>query len=114
VFQFGSGILQAIWGCLPEFSKDCQDMTNSSSTYFSIIAGAMIGAAISWWIYYRQKKTAELQDAVLERIEELNERHDRILESIRQIEQRHQNTLDTIQGIERQVKELLERNDGTK
>lgn len=30
-------IIYSIWGCVPEFAKDCQDMTNSSSTYFSII-----------------------------------------------------------------------------
>ena len=89
-------------------------MTNSASTYFSIIVGAIIGAAISWWIYYRQKKTAELQDAVLKRIEELNERHDKILESIQQAEQRHLDTLEVIQGIERRMNDLVERTDATK
>ena len=106
-------ILQTIWGCVPELSKDCQDMTNLASTYFSIVVGAIIGAAISWWIYYRQKKTAELQDAVLKRIEELNERHDKILESIQQVEQRHQDTLEVIQTIERRLNEGTERNDAT-
>ncbi|MGE5822328.1 MAG: hypothetical protein ACM31M_07075 [Nitrososphaerota archaeon] len=43
------------WGCLPELSRNCMDMTNSSSTYLGIIAGAIIGGIISWWIFNRQK-----------------------------------------------------------
>jgi hypothetical protein len=45
----------AIWGCIPELSKDCVDMTNSSSTYLSILGGAAIGAIITWWIYNSRK-----------------------------------------------------------
>jgi hypothetical protein len=54
-----------IWGCVPELTKDCIDMTNTSSTYLSIIIGAGIGVAISWWIYDRQKKTSVQQDYIL-------------------------------------------------
>ena len=36
-----------IWGCLPEITKSCIDMTNASSTYLSIVIGAVIGVAIS-------------------------------------------------------------------
>lgn len=43
------------WGCVPELSGNCMDMTNSSSTYLGIIAGAIIGGIISWWIFNRQK-----------------------------------------------------------
>lgn len=43
------------WGCLPKLSRNCMDMTNSSSTYQGIIAGAIIGGIISWWIFNRQK-----------------------------------------------------------
>jgi hypothetical protein len=42
----------ATWGCIPELTKDCVDMTNSSSTCLAV--GATIGAVISWWIYIRQ------------------------------------------------------------
>jgi len=49
----------AIWGCLPEITNDCIDMTNASSTYLSILVGAIIGLAITWWIYNRQKKISE-------------------------------------------------------
>jgi hypothetical protein len=41
----------AIWECIPELTKDCVDMTNSSSTYLGIVGGAAIGALIlgvSW------------------------------------------------------------------
>jgi hypothetical protein len=37
----------AIWGCIPELSKDCIDMTNTSSTYLSILIGAVIDAVVS-------------------------------------------------------------------
>jgi hypothetical protein len=47
-----------VWGCLPELTKNCVDMTNASSTYLSLGLGAIIGAAISWWIYNMQKKTS--------------------------------------------------------
>jgi hypothetical protein len=34
----------AIWGCLPENTKDCIDMTNASSTYLGIVGGAAVDA----------------------------------------------------------------------
>ncbi|MGA8080240.1 MAG: hypothetical protein WB988_00120 [Candidatus Nitrosopolaris sp.] len=37
----------AIWECIPELTKDCVDMTNSSSTYLGIVGGAAIGAVIT-------------------------------------------------------------------
>jgi hypothetical protein len=37
----------AIGGCVPEFTKDCIDMTNSSSAYLGIVVGATIGAVVS-------------------------------------------------------------------
>src|SRR5919198_726643 len=104
-------IVQAIWGCVPEIANDCQDMTNSSSTYFSILIGAIIGAVISWWIYNRQKKTTRLQDATLEKIRELNERHDEMLKKIQQIEQHHQATLDGILKMEKSLADLVKRPD---
>ena len=30
----------AIWGCVPEITRNCIDMTNTSSTYLSIALGA--------------------------------------------------------------------------
>ncbi len=47
----------ALWGCVPELTKNCVDMTNASSMYVSLGLGAIIGAVISWWIYNIQKKT---------------------------------------------------------
>jgi gas vesicle protein len=92
---------------MPELANDCRDMTNSSSTYFSILIGAIIGALISWWIYNRQKKTSELQDATLVKIKELNERHDDVLKRIQQIEQHHQATLEAILKLEKRLEHLL-------
>lgn len=40
------------WVCFTEFgSTDCKDMSNASSTYIGLAAGAAIGGVISWWIY---------------------------------------------------------------
>lgn len=89
-------ILLFIWGCIPELSKDCQDMTNSSSTYFSMAVGAVIGAVVSWWIYNRQKKTSDKQDKTLNKIESIDERHDSILEKIEELDRRHDRTLNAI------------------
>jgi hypothetical protein len=66
-----------VWGCLPELTKNCVDMTNASSTYLSL-GLAIIGAAISWWIYNMQKKTSMKQDETLRRINQLEESHDSI------------------------------------
>ena len=64
----------AIWGCIPEFTKRCIHMTNSSSAYFGIAGGIAIGAVISWWIYNRQNKIAGTNDYILQRIEKLEEK----------------------------------------
>ena len=36
----------SMWGCIPEITRDCMDMTNAGSTYLGIIIGAIIGAII--------------------------------------------------------------------
>ena len=86
----------AIWGCIPEFTKDCIDMTNSSSTYLGIAGGAAIGVVISWWIYNRQKKTSRKQDDILQRIEKLEEKHRKILAHLEAFAKHHDNTLNKI------------------
>lgn len=71
-----------IWGCIPELYSNCMDMTNSSSTYLGIIAGAIIGGIVSWWIFNRQKKTSDKQDYTLNRIEHLEKNNEKLLEKI--------------------------------
>jgi Na+/glutamate symporter len=104
-------LLLNIWGCIPELSKDCQDMTNASSTYLGIVVGAIGGGIISWWIYYRQKKTSEKQDLTLIRIQELNERHDRILKRLEQSDMRHDSTLNAILELNKKIEQIIERQD---
>jgi hypothetical protein len=104
-------LLLNIWGCIPELSKDCQDMTNASSTYLGIMVGAIIGGIISWWIYDRQKKTSEKQDLTLTRIKELNERHDRILKRLEQSDIRHDSTLNAILELDKKIEHIVERQD---
>ena len=102
-------MVQAIWGCLPELASGCIDMTNSSSTYFSIAIGAVIGSVISWWVYNRQKKTSKVQDRTLQKLELLDERHEKLLNRIQQIEQHHQNTLDAILKLEKKLAETIKK-----
>ncbi len=100
-----------IWGCIPEVTNDCLDMTNASSTYLSILIGAIIGGVISWLIYSRQKKTADTQELTLERIEELNEHHEKMLKTIGHIEQHNKKALDAILNLEKKIAELLKTKD---
>ena len=98
-----------LWGCIPEFTKDCQDMTNSSSTYLGMAVGATIGGIISWWIYRLQKKTAEIQDFTLNVIKELDENHDMILKKIEDLDFRHEETLNTILDLSKKIDSMIER-----
>jgi hypothetical protein len=98
-----------IWGCIPEITKNCQDMTNASSTYLGIVGGAIIGAIVSWWIYNRQKKTAGIQDSTLKRIKELDENHDRILKKLEDFNIRHDITLDTITELSKKIDMIVEK-----
>ena len=104
-------LLFDVWGCIPELSKDCQDMTNASSTYLSILIGAIIGALISWWIYNRQKKTTEKQDFTLARIKELNERHDTMLKRLQESEKRNDSTLNAVLKLNEKIESMIERQD---
>lgn len=104
-------LLLVTWGCIPELTKDCQDMTNASSTFLGILIGAIIGALISWWIYNRQKKTSEKQDLALSQIKELNERHDAILKRLEQSELRHDSALNAILELNKKIEHIIERQD---
>lgn len=97
----------AIWGCIPELSSTCTDMTNSSSTYLGIIIGAIIGIVVSWWVYYRQKKTTEKQDELMKRISELEQLHSNILKRIETVDKRHDETLRAILNIERKLEKRM-------
>lgn len=103
--------LLSIWGCIPEISKDCTDMTNAASTYLGIIAGTIIGSVVSWWIYYRQKKTSQLQDHILSRIKELEENHGEILKKIADFEEQHEKSFDAIHELGSKIDSVLKKSD---
>jgi hypothetical protein len=104
-------LLLDVWGCIPELSKGCQDMTNASSTFVGIAVGALIGGIISWWIYNRQKKTTEKQDFTLSRIKELDERHDRMLKRLQESEKRNDSTLNAVLELNKKIEYIIERQD---
>ncbi|HKU84099.1 MAG TPA: LapA family protein [Candidatus Nitrosocosmicus sp.] len=78
-------------------------MTNASSTYLGIVIGALIGVIISWWIYYRQKKTSEKQDEVIKKIADLEELHLTLLKKIEKIDKQHEKTIASILSIEKRM-----------
>ena len=96
-----------IWGCIPEISKNCVDMTNASSTYLGVIMGVIVGSVISWWIYNRQKRTSEQQDKILGRIERLEENHSEILKKLADFDDKHENSFDAIQELDKKIDLLL-------
>ena len=102
-------ILLYLFGCIPEITKNCQDMTNASSTYLGIAVGAVIGGIISWWVYYRQKKIAEIQDLTLNRIKVYDESHDALLKKIRDLDSRHEEILNKILDLTNKMDSIVEK-----
>ena len=98
----------AIWGCMPELTKNCVDMTNASSTYLSLGLGAIIGAVISWWIYNMQKKTSMKQDETLRRINKLEESHDKVLKSIQHFQQHQEKLLSKILSLDKNIDAIVD------
>jgi peptidoglycan hydrolase CwlO-like protein len=98
-----------LWGCMPELSKNCIDMTNASSTYLGIVGGAVIGAVVSWWIYNRQKDTTAKQDHILGRIKDLEENHTNILKKLEDFDDKHEHSFDTLQDLNKKIDTLLKK-----
>ena len=100
----------ALWGCIPEITRDCIDMTNASSTYLSIALGAIVGGLISWWVYKIQKKTTAKQDETLRRINDLEESHDKVLKSIQHFQQHQERLLKRMLSLEDKIDAIVEAN----
>jgi hypothetical protein len=98
----------ALWGCMPELTKNCVDMTNASSTYLSLGLGAIIGAVISWWIYNMQKKTSMKQDETLRCINRLEESHDKVLKSIQHFQQHQEKLLSKILSLDKKIDAIVD------
>ena len=98
-----------LWGCMTEISKNCMDMSNAASTYLGIIAGAIIGGIVSWWIYNRQKNTSEQQDKILGKIKDLEENHSNILKKLADFDDKHESSFDAIQELDKKVDSLLKK-----
>jgi hypothetical protein len=95
-----------IWGCIPELSNQCVDMTNTSSTYLGIIAGALVGGFISWWIYNRQNKTSKQQDSILHRITKLEEGNRKILIHLELSAKKRGELLERIVSLDQNILDL--------
>lgn len=99
----------AIWGCMPEITNGCVDMTNASSTYLSIAVGAVVGALISWLVFSLQKKSTIKQEENLHRLNELNESHDRMLKLIQQFQKHQEHILDQILSMDKKIDSAIEK-----
>ena len=85
-----------ILGCVYFFGVDCNkgDISNAWSTWVGLAVGAAVGAVITWWVYYRQKKTSEKQDELLIHIADLEERNETILDKILSLEEKIETMLE--------------------
>ena len=79
-----------ILGCVYFFGVDCNkgDISNAWSTWVGLAVGAAVGAVITWWVYYRQKKISEKQDELLNHIADLEKRNKTILNKILSLEEK--------------------------
>jgi uncharacterized membrane protein len=96
-----------IWGCVPEITRGCLDMTNASSTYLSIAIGAVVGALISWWVYKIQKNTTFKQEETLRRINDIEESHDKVLKSIEQFQNHQERVLIEILTLDKKIDAMI-------
>ena len=101
-----------LWGCMPEITRGCVDMTNTSSTYLSIAIGAVVGVLISWWVYKIQKKTTAKQDETLRRINDVEESHDKVLKSIEQFQNHQERILREILSLDKKIDAIIEEKNG--
>jgi hypothetical protein len=97
-----------IWGCMPEITRGCADMTNASSTYLSIVIGAVVGALITWWVYKIQKNTTMNQEETLSRINAIEESHDKVLKSIETFQNHHERILNEILSLDKKIDAMIE------
>lgn len=97
------------WGCIPELTNDCVDMTNASSAYLGIAIGAVIGAVISWLIYSRQKYTSNKQDYSLKQIKSMAEHIEKIMKRLEDSDKRHDKTLNTILELDKRIDLVIEK-----
>jgi hypothetical protein len=76
--------------CVYFFGVDCNkgDISNAWSTWVGLAVGAAVGAVITWWVYYRQKKISEKQDELLNHIADLEKRNKTILNKILSLEEK--------------------------
>ena len=85
-----------ILGCVYFFGVDCNkgDISNAWSTWVGLLVGAAMGAVITWWVYYRQKKISEKQDELLNHIADLEERNKTMLNKILSLEEKIETMLE--------------------
>ena len=98
----------AVWGCMPEITKGCMDMTNATRTYLSIAIGAVVGALVSWWLYKIQKNTSIKQEETLRLIKDIEESHDKVLKSIEQFQNHQERVLSEILSLDKKIDAILE------
>jgi Na+/glutamate symporter len=82
-------------------------MSNAASTYVGVVAGAVVGGIVSWWIYNRQKSTSEQQDNILNKIKDLEENHSDILKKLEDFDDKHESSFDAIKELNEKMDSFL-------
>jgi hypothetical protein len=102
------------WVCFTEFDHtDCRDMSNTSSTYIGLAAGAAIGGVISWWVYNRQNKISRTQDHILHHIEQIEQKNGEILTHLESYAKHHDLVLNKILLIDETIQALNKKIENT-
>ena len=102
------------WICFTEFDQtNCKDMSNASSTYIGLAAGAAIGGVISWWIYNGQNKTSRKQDDILDSIEKIEQKNNEILTQLESYAKHQDLVLKKILHVDEHIEALTKKIEST-
>lgn len=89
--------------------KELHRYDNASSTYLNIVIGAVIGVAISWWIYDRQKRISIQQDRILQLISELERKNTHVLMRLEKFAEHHDDQLNLVILLNENILKLEEK-----
>ena len=102
------------WICFTEFDQtNCKDMSNASSTYIGLAAGAAIGGVISCWIYNGQNKTSRKQDDILDSIEKIEQKNNEILTQLESYAKHQDLVLKKILHVDEHIEALTKKIEST-
>jgi len=103
-----SGLL-FLFGCISWNHQGLSGRDKRIKYYLGIAVGAAIGGIISWCVYYRQKKIAEVQDLTLNRIKASEKNQEAILKRIQDMGSHHEEALNKILDLAKKIDMIIEK-----